>query len=371
MNKKKVLIVFGTRPEAIKMCPLYLQMKSSNIIHPVLCLTGQHDEMLIQVMDVFKIQADYNLKIMKVNQTLEDITSAVLKGVGDILRKENPSLVLVHGDTTTSFAATLAAFYMKIPVGHIEAGLRTYNMMSPYPEEFNRQSVDIMCNYYYAPTERARSNLIKEGKKDCNIYVTGNTVIDALKYTVRDDYSDEIMEWVGDSRMLLVTAHRRESWGDPLRDIFKAIRRVVEENSDIKVVFPVHRNPVVRNVAEEELENIDRIRLIDVLDVVRFHNYMSKSYLIVSDSGGVQEEAPSLDKPVLVIRDETERPEGIDAGALMLVGTKYKEVYTGISRLLNDDNLYKKMCKAKNPYGDGHASEKICISIEKILSKNE
>lgn len=364
---KKILTVFGTRPEAIKMCPLILELKKSAELECIVCLTGQHREMLMQVMNIFKIQYDYNLDIMEQNQSLSRITVNVLNKLGEVLETENPDLILVHGDTSTSFAAALAGFYRGIPVGHVEAGLRTYNMYSPYPEEFNRQAVDLVAQLYFAPTEQSRQNLLKEGKDSDKIYVTGNTVIDALSLTVRADYQNENLDWCSDSRLILLTAHRRENLGEPMKNMFRAIRRVIEEYEDIKVIYPVHKNPKVRQAAQEILSGIDRIRLIEPLDVVDFHNFMARSYIILTDSGGIQEEAPSLGKPVLVMRDTTERPEGIEAGTLKLVGTTEDVIYREIKKLLVDDKAYEAMSNAVNPYGDGHASERIAEAVSKYL----
>ncbi|MCI8550036.1 MAG: UDP-N-acetylglucosamine 2-epimerase (non-hydrolyzing) [Lachnospiraceae bacterium] len=361
----KVITVFGTRPEAVKMCPLVLQLKKTEEIECVVCLTGQHREMLRQVMEVFAVRADYDLDIMRQEQTLSSITADVLNKLGSVLEAEKPDLMLVHGDTTTSFAAALAGFYRNIPVGHVEAGLRTFRMDSPYPEEFNRQAVDLVSELYFAPTEQARENLLKEGKRESSIHVTGNTVIDALALTVRKDYYHEALEWSKDSRLILLTAHRRENLGESMEQMFLAIRRVVEEHPDVKVIYPVHKNPKVRKTARKILEGADRIRLIEPLDVTDFHNFMARSYFILTDSGGIQEEAPSLGKPVLVMRDTTERPEGIAAGTLRLVGTSEEFVYKETKRLLTDDALYRRMSRAQNPYGDGHASERIVQAILK------
>lgn len=355
----KIAIIFGTRPEAIKMCPLILQLKKVKQIKCIICLTGQHREMLNQVMDFFDIHADYNLDIMKENQTLSSITVEILNKLGPIFEKEKPDLLLVHGDTTTSFAASLAGFYRNIIIGHIEAGLRTYDMCAPYPEEFNRQAVDLISALYFAPTEQSRQNLLKEGKRKEDIYVTGNTVIDALSLTVNDSYYNADLDWGRDSRLILLTAHRRENLGEPMRHMFRAIRRVIKEHPDVKVIYPVHKNPKVREVTQEILAGEERIRLIEPLDVVDFHNFMAHSYIILTDSGGIQEEAPSLGKPVLVMRDTTERPEGIAAGTLRLVGTTEETIYHELKGLLTDNALYQKMSKAVNPYGDGHASERI------------
>ena len=335
----KVLTIFGTRPEAIKMCPLIIQLKKTDQIECVVCLTGQHREMLRQVMDIFEVREDYNLDIMRREQTLSSITVDILNGLEAVLDQEKPDLILVHGD--------------------IEAGLRTYQMHSPYPEEFNRQAVDLVTELYFAPTKCSKTNLLKEGKPESKIYITGNTVIDALSFTVQKTYQNESLEWCKNYRLILLTAHRRENLGEPMRYMFRAIRRIIEEFPDVKVIYPVHKNPKVQRTACEELSGTDRIRLIEPLDVVDFHNFMARSYLILTDSGGVQEEAPSLGKPVLVMRDTTERPEGIEAGTLKLVGTKEECIYQETKRLLTDHKLYQTMSKAVNPYGDGHASERI------------
>lgn len=355
----KIITIFGTRPEAIKMCPLILQLKKTKQFECIVCLTGQHREMLQQVMSLFAIQADYNLDIMRQEQTLSSITVDILNGLGHILDQEQPDLILVHGDTTTSFSAALAGFYRNIPIGHVEAGLRTYRMHSPYPEEFNRQAVDLITEFYFAPTKQAEQNLLKEHKTKEKIYVTGNTVIDALSFTVKPNYRNEHLDWCRNSRLILLTAHRRENLGEPMRHMFRAIRRIVTEHPDVKVIYQVHKNPKVQKIAKEILADSDRIRLIEPLDAMDFHNFMARSYFILTDSGGVQEEAPSLGKPVLVMRDTTERPEGIEAGTLKLVGTKEETIYQEAKRLLTDENFYENMSKAVNPYGDGHASERI------------
>lgn len=365
----KVITIFGTRPEAIKMCPLILQLKKNKQIECIVCLTGQHREMLTQVMDIFEIYEDYNLNIMRQNQTLSSITIDILSKLGNILDVEKPDLILVHGDTTTSFAAALSGFYRSIPIGHIEAGLRTRDIHSPYPEEFNRQTVDLITELYFAPTEQAKQNLLKEGKKNQNIYVTGNTVIDALSLTIQNDYYNENLKWCQDSRLILLTAHRRENLGEPMNHMFRAIRRVVEEFSDIKVIYPVHKNPKVRQIAKKLLAGVDRIRLIEPLDVVDFHNFMACSYIILTDSGGIQEEAPALGKPVLVMRNNTERPEGIAAGTLKLVGTEEDTIYQEIKNLLIDEIQYQHMSKAVNPYGDGHAAEQIAEIVFEYLNQ--
>ena len=359
MMSKKIMLVFGTRPEAIKMCPLVKELKTRKNVETLVCVTGQHRGMLQQVLDAFGVVPDYDLAIMQERQTLFDITTRVLQGMKDVLEKERPDAVLVHGDTSTTFAAALACFYLQIPVGHVEAGLRTYNLLSPYPEEFNRQCVSILANWNFAPTPLSRENLIREGKKPKSIYVTGNTVIDALKTTVRENFSHPDLEWAGDSRLILLTAHRRENLGKPMHAMFRAIRRVVEEHEDVKALYPIHMNPVVREAADEELSGCDRIRLTEPLEVLDGHNLMARSYLILTDSGGIQEEAPSLGKPVLVMRDTTERPEGIQAGTLKLVGTDEETIYREFTRLLDDRQAYERMAHAENPYGDGHACERI------------
>ena len=361
---KKVLLVFGTRPEAIKMCSLVRELKSRpNEFETVVCVTGQHREMLDQVLDVFGVVPDYDLDIMKPGQTLFDITSDVLLRIKLVLEAEHPDCVLVHGDTTTSFAAALAAFYLQIPVGHVEAGLRTRNLCSPWPEEFNRQAVDVISNWYFAPTETSRQNLLDEAKPDDRIFVTGNTGIDALRHTVRDDYTHPELDWASSSRLILITAHRRENLGEPMHRMFRAIRRVMEERPDTKAIYPIHMNPQVRRAAHEELDGFDRLRIIDPLEVVDFHNFMARSYLILTDSGGIQEEAPSLGKPVLVMRDTTERPEGVKAGTLRLVGTEEETIYREFSRLLDDPTEYTSMAQASNPYGDGKASIRIADEL--------
>lgn len=364
---KKVMLVFGTRPEAIKMCPLVNELKKRPQFNTVVCVTGQHKEMLEQVLDIFKVTPDYNLNIMKDKQTLFDVTIGVLNGMKKVLEKEKPNLVLVHGDTTTTFAAMLACFYMNIKVGHVEAGLRTYNIYSPYPEEFNRQAVSIVSEFNFAPTEIAKKHLLAEGKKENTIYVTGNTGIDALSTTISDEYYHEELEWAKGSRLVLLTAHRRENLGEPMRHIFSAIKRVVDEVPNVKVIYPIHKNPVVRNLANEIFGNDDKVHIIEPLNPFDFHNFMNKSYLIMTDSGGVQEEAPSLGKPVLVLRDTTERPEGVAAGTLKLVGTSEDVIYKEFIKLLNDEDEYEKMSQATNPYGDGFASKKIVDILQKEL----
>jgi len=365
----KVLSVFGTRPEAIKMCPVVQAIEKNEYLEGKVCITGQHREMLDQVIQTFKIKVDYDLNIMKPNQNLSTITSEIILKLGEIYEKERPDIVLVHGDTTTSFAAALAAFYHRIPIGHVEAGLRTYDMNSPYPEEFNRQAVDLMTELYFAPTLLAKNNLINEGKPEDKIFVTGNTVIDALSTTINENFMDENIRWAKDSRMIIFTAHRRENLGNPMLQMFRAIRRIAEENKDVKVIYPVHKNPKVSEPAYEILSDCANVRLIEPVDVFEFHNYMNKSYLIVTDSGGIQEEAPSLGKPVLVMRDTTERPEGIEAGTLKLIGTEEAGVYEEIKKMLDNKEEYLKMSKAVNPYGDGHASERIVDVILKQFNK--
>lgn len=362
------MLVFGTRPEAIKMCPLVKELKNRSKMNTVVCVTGQHRQMLHQVLQVFQIIPDYDLDIMQENQTLFDVTTHILKQIKEVLKQEKPDIVLVHGDTTTTFATALACFYEKIQIGHVEAGLRTYDIDSPYPEEFNRQAVSIVSAYHFAPTEQARKNLIREGKNPDTIYVTGNTAIDALKTTIKDNYTHECLEWAKGSRLILITAHRRENLGDPMRRMFRAIRRVVREYPDIKVIYPIHMNPMVREEANDILGGNERIRIIEPLDVLDFHNFLSRSYLVLTDSGGIQEEAPALGKPVLVMRDTTERPEGITAGTLKLVGTKEETIYQSIHLLLDDKKEYKKMSRASNPYGDGLASIKIADILEANLA---
>lgn len=362
---KKIILVFGTRPEAIKMCPLVNELKTRNNIITKVCVTGQHRQMLDQVLDAFNVVPDYDLSIMKEKQTLFDITTNILNSIREVLENEKPDVVLVHGDTSTTFVTALACFYLQIPVGHVEAGLRTYNIFSPYPEEFNRQAVGIVAKYNFSPTELSKNNLLREGKDPESIYVTGNTAIDALKTTVRDDYVHPELEWAKDSRLIMLTAHRRENLGLPMHNMFRAIRRIVDETPDVKVIYPIHMNPVVRKAADEELGNDDRIHIIEPLDVLDFHNFLSKSYLILTDSGGIQEEAPSLGKPVLVMRDTTERPEGIKAGTLKLVGTDEDVIYKEFKKLLTDKAEYDKMSKASNPYGDGFACKRIADILEK------
>lgn len=362
---KRIMVVFGTRPEAIKMCPLVKELKNRKNIETILCVTGQHRQMLDQVLAAFQVEPDYDLSIMKDQQTLFDITTNILNKIKEVLEKVKPDVVLVHGDTSTTFVTALACFYLQIPVGHVEAGLRTYNIYSPYPEEFNRQAVSIISRYNFAPTEMAKNNLLREGKKSETIYITGNTAIDALKTTVRKDYSHPELEWANDSRLILITAHRRENLGEPMRHMFRAIRRVMDEHTDVKAIYPIHMNPVVRETANEILGNDDRIHIIEPLEVLDFHNFLARSYLILTDSGGIQEEAPSLGKPVLVMRDTTERPEGIEAGTLKLVGTDEDTIYQNFRLLLENREAYTKMSNASNPYGDGMASQRIADILEK------
>lgn len=361
---KKVMLVFGTRPEAIKMCPLVNELKSRKRIETVVCVTGQHRQMLDQVLEAFSVVPDYDLSIMKDRQTLFDVTTNILNRIKEVLEEVHPDVVLVHGDTSTTFVTALACFYLQIPVGHVEAGLRTYNIYSPYPEEFNRQAVSIISSYNFAPTELSKENLLKEGKNPDTIYVTGNTAIDALKTTVREDYTHPDLEWAEGSRLIMITAHRRENLGEPMKHMFRAIRRVCDEHPDIKAIYPIHMNPVVRETANEILGDDERIRIIEPLDVLDFHNFLSRSYLILTDSGGIQEEAPSLGKPVLVMRDTTERPEGIAAGTLKLVGTDEEVIYENFKLLLEDREAYEKMSTASNPYGDGFASRRIADILE-------
>lgn len=362
---KNIMIVFGTRPEAIKMCPLVKELKSRKNTNVKVCVTGQHRQMLDQVLHTFNIVPDYDLSIMKSEQTLFDVTTNILNSIKEVLEKEKPDIVLVHGDTTTTFTTALACFYLNIKVGHVEAGLRTYNLDSPYPEEFNRQAVSIISQYNFVPTEIAKQNLLNEAKDRNSIYVTGNTAIDALKTTVKKEYTHSELEWAKDSRLIMLTAHRRENLGEPLKHMFIAIRRIIDEFDDVKVIYPIHMNPKVRQMANKIFEGCERIHIIEPLDVLDFHNFMSRCYLILTDSGGIQEEAPSLGKPVLVMRDTTERPEGIKAGTLKLVGTNEETIYNEFKKLLTDKDEYTKMSKASNPYGDGFA----CARIADILCK--
>lgn len=363
--KNKIMVVFGTRPEAIKMCPLIKELKNQNNFETKVCVTGQHKEMLQQVLDVFKIVPDYNLAIMKDKQSLFDVTTNILNKIKSVLEKEKPNIILVHGDTSTTFVVSLAAFYLNIPVGHVEAGLRTYDLHSPFPEEFNRQATSLIAKFHFAPTQKAKQNLLNEHKNEKNIFITGNTAIDALNTTIKPNYFHPLFDWVGNDRLILLTAHRRENLGEPLHNMFRAINRIVQENDDIKVIYPIHFNPIVRETADKIFKGNERIKIIEPLSVLDFHNFMNKAYLILTDSGGIQEEAPSLGKPVLVMRNTTERPEGIEAGTLKLVGTEEKVIYQEFNRLLNDQKEYDKMSKASNPYGNGTA----CKQISSILAE--
>lgn len=364
---KKVMLVFGTRPEAIKMCPLVNELKTRSSIQTVVCVTGQHRQMLDQVLSTFGVVPAYDLNIMKDGQTLFDITTNILSEIKAVLEKEKPDVVLVHGDTSTTFVTSLACFYLQIPVGHVEAGLRTYNIYSPYPEEFNREAVSIISAYNFAPTAISKDNLLREGRKAENIYVTGNTVIDAMQYTVREDYHHPELDWVGDNKLIFITAHRRENLGEPMHHMFRAIRRVLDEHSDCKAIYPIHMNPVVRQAADEELGDCKQIHIIEPIEVFDCHNFEARSYLCLTDSGGIQEECPSYGVPVLVMRDTTERPEGVDAGTLKLVGTDEEMIYEAFTELLEDKDAYERMSKACNPYGDGRA----CIRIADILEGKE
>ncbi len=361
---KKILVVFGTRPEAIKMCPLVKELEKRSNIQSIVCVTGQHRQMLDQVLKVFDVIPKYDLAVMKDNQDLFDITGNILKKIKVILKNELPDIVLVHGDTTTTFITALACYYMRIPVGHVEAGLRTYDIFSPFPEEFNRQAVSIISKFNFVPTKISKENLIREGKKEESIFITGNTAIDALKITVNKEYSHECLEWAKGFRLILITAHRRENLGEPMFNMFRAIRRIIDENPDTKAIYPIHMNPLVRETAHEILEGNERIRIIEPLDVIDFHNFLSRSYLVLTDSGGIQEEAPSLGKPVLVMRNTTERPEGITAGTLKLVGTEENSIYRNFRLLLEDKCTYNKMSRASNPYGDGQASKRIADILD-------
>lgn len=361
---KKIMLVFGTRPEAIKMCPLVNELKKRSSLQVVVCVTGQHKEMLTQVLDTFNVVPDYNLAIMKDGQTLFDITSNILHGIKEVLEQEKPDVVLVHGDTSTTFVTSLACFYLQIPVGHVEAGLRTHNIYSPFPEEFNRQAVSIISKYNFAPTKLAKANLVSEGKDPSTIYVTGNTVIDAMSHTIKKDYRHPELDWVGNDKLIFITAHRRENLGQPMHNMFRAIRRVLDEHPDCKAIYPIHMNPIVRKAAQEELGDDDRIHIIDPIEVFDCHNFEARSYLILTDSGGIQEEAPAYGVPVLVMRDTTERPEGVEAGTLKLVGTDEETIYNEFSKLLNDKEEYNKMAHAANPYGDGKACQRIADILE-------
>lgn len=363
-SMKKIMVVFGTRPEAIKMCPLVNELKLRKNIETIVCVTGQHRQMLDQVLEVFSVVPDFDLSIMKDCQTLFDVTINILNKIKAVLEKVNPDIVLVHGDTSTTFVTSLACYYLQIPIGHVEAGLRTYNISSPYPEEFNRQAVSIIAKYNFAPTNMSRDNLLREGKDKNSIYVTGNTAIDALKTTVREDYHHPDLEWAKGSRLILITAHRRENLGEPMHHMFRAIRKIMDEYSDVKAIYPIHMNPEVRKIADEELRGCDRIRIIEPLDVLDFHNFLARSFMILTDSGGIQEEAPSLGKPVLVMRDTTERPEGIAAGTLKLVGTQENVIYNSFKDLLENVDVYNSMAHASNPYGDGFACKRIADILE-------
>lgn len=364
---KKIMVVFGTRPEAIKMCPLVNELRNRRMIDTVLCVTGQHREMLDQVLETFKIEPDYDLAIMKEKQSLFEITSSILMGIRPILEKEKPDIVLVHGDTTTTFSTALACYYLKIPIGHVEAGLRTYDVFSPYPEEFNRQVVSIISKFNFVPTVLAEKNLIKEGKNKETIFLTGNTAIDALKTTIRENYTHPELEWASDSRLILITAHRRENLGEPMKQMFRAINRVVNSHPDVKVIYPIHMNPNIQRIANSILGNNDRIHVIKPLDVLDFHNFLNRCYLVLTDSGGIQEEAPALGKPVLVMRDTTERPEGVEAGTLRIVGTNEETIYQNFKLLLENEDIYRQMSNASNPYGDGFASKRIANILESAL----
>ena len=369
MRKKKVMLVFGTRPEAIKMCPLVRELKERADFEPLVCVTGQHREMLEQVLECFQVRPDYDLAIMEPGQTLFDITRKILDGMKPILERERPQAVLVHGDTSTAFAAGLAAFYLGVPVGHVEAGLRTYDITAPFPEEFNRQAVDSLSTWFFAPTEGAKEALLRESKNPEKIYVTGNTAIDALRQTVRQDYTHPELTWAKEngSRFVLLTAHRRENLGEPMLHIFRGIRRVLDEHPEVRVLYPIHKNPLVRQAAEQVFAGEDRLRLIEPLDVLDFHNFMAKADLILTDSGGIQEEAPALGKPVLVLRNTTERPEGLAAGTLKLVGTSQENVYRQFKELLENEAEYRRMSAASNPYGDGRASRRIADALTREL----
>ena len=361
------MLVFGTRPEAIKMCPLVNELKTRKYFDTKVCVSGQHREMLDQVLNVFNVRPDYDLSIMKSNQTLFDVTTNILNKIKVVLDTEKPDIVLIHGDTSTTFVTALACYYLQIPVGHVEAGLRTYDIYSPFPEEFNRQAVSIISKFNFAPTEMSKNNLLNEGRNPETIYVTGNTAIDALKTTVRKDYTHPDLDWAKNSRLIMITAHRRENLGEPMKNMFRAIKRVIDEHYDVKAIYPIHMNPVVRQTAKEIFGDDDRIRIIEPLEVIDFHNFLNKSYMILTDSGGIQEEAPSLGKPVLVMRDTTERPEGIEAGTLKLVGTTEQVIYDNFKLLLEDKNEYEKMSKASNPYGDGFTSKRIADILEEKL----
>jgi UDP-N-acetylglucosamine 2-epimerase (non-hydrolysing) len=364
---KKVMLVFGTRPEAVKMCPLVHELKKRSTIQTVVCVTGQHEQMVGPVLETFQVVPDYDLSIMQAGQTLFDITTSILEKIKPVLEKEKPDICLVHGDTSTTFVTALACYYLQIPVGHVEAGLRTYDLHAPYPEEFNRQAVGIISQFHFAPTALAREHLLQEGKKPDSIYVTGNTVIDAMGYTVMADYHHPELDWVGNNRMVFITAHRRENLGQPMHQMFRAIRRVLDEHPDVRAIYPIHMNPLVRQAAEEELGDCSQIHILEPLEVFDCHNFEARCYLCLTDSGGLQEECPSYGKPVLVMRDTTERPEGVEAGTLRLVGTKEETIYKWFTKLLDDPTEYAKMAHAANPYGDGHACERIADILEEKL----
>ena len=368
----KVMSIFGTRPEAIKMAPIIQEMeRHKSEIDSVICVTAQHREMLDSVLDTFHITPDYDLNIMKKGQTLDSVTGTILHGLNNILDREKPDMVLVHGDTTTTFASALSAFYHKIPVGHVEAGLRTHNLYSPYPEEANRQMVGTIAELHFTPTMQSLKNLLQENKDPEKIYVTGNTAIDALRTTVKKEYDSAALRWAGDARIILLTAHRRENWGEPLKRVFTAVNKITEKYPDVRVIYPCHMNPAVRGLADEMFANNDHVRVIEPLEVTDFHNLIKKSYLVLTDSGGIQEEGPSLGKPVLVVRETTERPEGVEAGTLKLLGTSTENIVKQVSRLLDDEIEYERMSKAENPYGDGHASERIVNAIVRYFRNNE
>lgn len=363
----KVMTIFGTRPETIKMAPLVKELKTRSEIQTIVCVTAQHRQMLDQVLHAFSIVPDYDLDVMKQGQTLSDITTRVLIGLESVIKKEKPNIVLVHGDTTTTFAGALAAYYQQVAIGHVEAGLRTYNKYSPYPEEMNRQMVGVLADMHFAPTEQSKQNLLKEGKNEKTIIVTGNTAIDALKTTVRSDYTSELLQWAKGSRLIVLTAHRRENLGEPMHHMFRAIKRIIQKYDNVKMVYPVHLNPLVQNAARTIFGDDPKIRLVEPMEVIDFHNLLSKSYLILTDSGGIQEEAPSLGKPVVVLRDTTERPEGIAAGTLKLAGTDENRIFSIIDELLSDQKEYVRMSQASNPYGDGFASKRIVDALLNFL----
>ena len=372
INKKRIVITVGCRPDCIKMMPLVKELKKRDGLEVILLSTGQHRQMLDQVFDVFGEKPDYDLEIMKPGQSLFDITTNILNKIQKLIEEIKPDVVLVHGDTSTAFVTALACFYMQIPVGHVEAGLRTYNLLSPYPEEFNRQCIGLLANYNFAPTKLAKQNLLSEQKKPESIYVTGNTVIDAMQHTVKKNYTHPELEWVGDNKLIFITAHRRENLGQPMHNMFRAIRRVLDEHPNCRAIYPIHMNPIVREAAVEELGDCKQIHIIEPIEVFDCHNFEAKSYLILTDSGGIQEEAPAYGVPVLVMRDTTERPEGVDAGTLKLVGTNEEVIYNEFTNLLDNEEKYAKMAKAVNPYGDGHACERIADIIEgKPFQKSE